>query len=173
MPDNPHQATLERLLELHRGDLADLYEQARALRELLRRRPPWLDTQPKRPPSRSVLQRDLAGVERSIAKHEQIIGLGADGRVGDLLRTVADDRELAREAAEDPAAFAARHGLELPDTMVISMLVTGRDVSARISNFDPDIPFDITWTQDGFPAPPEADRPSERAMRFPPAQQAQ
>jgi len=165
MPDNPHQATLQPYLELHQADLADLREQADTLREMLRRRPP--DDAPKPPPSRSALQSDLASVERSISTHEQVIGLARDERVGEVLQAVADDPELAREAAADPRAFAARHGLELPGTMVINILVAGRDVSARISNLDPDMPFEITWTQDGFQAPPEPAAPLGREVAEP------
>jgi hypothetical protein len=153
MPDNPHQTTLQPFVDLHRADLADLREQADKLRETLRVKPP--DVGPKPPQPRSALRSDLASVERSIAKHEWAIGLARDERVGEILRAVADDPELAREVVANPRAFAARHGFELPDTIVINMLVAGRDVSARISNLDPDLPFEITWTQDGFQAPPE------------------
>ena len=162
MPGNPHQATLQPYLELHEADLADLREQAERIKEMLDRPPPG--DAPKPPPQRSALQSDLISIERSISKHEQVIGLGRDERVGEVLQAVAGDPELAREAAADPRAFAARRGLELPDTMVITMLVTGRDVSARISNFDPDMPFQITWTQDGFQAPPEPAAPPGREV---------
>jgi hypothetical protein len=164
MPDNPHQATLQPFIELHQADLADLGEQADRLREMLRRPPP--DDAPK-PPPRSALQRDLASIERAISKHEQVIALARDERVGEALQAVAGDPELAREAAADPRAFAARHGLELPETMVISMLVAGRDVSARISNLDPGMPFEITWTQDGFQPPPEPAAPLGREVAEP------
>lgn len=150
---NTHQATLRPYLELHQADLADLREQADRLREMMRR-PPH-DDAPKPPPPRSALQRDLAGVERSISKHEQVIRLASDERVGEILQAVADDPGLAREAAADPRAFGTRQGLELPDTMEITMFIAGSNVSARISNFDPDMPFEITWTQDGFQPPPE------------------
>jgi hypothetical protein len=157
MPDNPHQATLQRLLKLHQADLADLREQADRVREMLRRPP--RDDAPKPLPSRSALQSDLASIERAISKHEQAIGLLRDERVGEVMQAIANDPELAREAAADPRAFAARHGFELPDTMVINMLVAGRDVSARVLNLDPDMPFEITWTQDGIQAPPESAAP--------------
>jgi hypothetical protein len=160
MPDNPHHATLKPYLELHEADLADLREQAERLREMLRDRQP--DDAPKPPPSRSALRRDVASVERSISAHEQVIGLARDERVGEILRAVADDLELARDAATDPRQFAARHGLELPDTMVIDMLVSGSDVSARITNRDPAVPFELTWTQDGFQPPPDTDAPRPR-----------
>jgi hypothetical protein len=153
MPDNPHLATLQPYLELHEADLADLREQADILREMLRRQPP--DDAPKPPLPREALQSDLESTERSISKHEQVIDLARDERVGELLQAVADDPDLAREAAEDPHAFAVRHGLELPDTMVINVLMAGRDVSARFSSLDPDMPFELTWTQDGFQPPPE------------------
>jgi hypothetical protein len=153
MPDNPHQATLQPFLERHQADLADLREQADTLREMLSRQPH--DDAPKPPPTQAALQSDLATVERSISKHEQIIGLARDERVGELLQAVANDPELARKAAADPRAFAVAHGLELPDTLVINMLVAGRYVSARISNLDPDMPFALAWTQIGFQAPPE------------------
>jgi hypothetical protein len=41
--------------------------------------------------------------------------------------------------------------LKLPNTMVIDMLIASRYVSARTSNLDLDMPFEITWTQDGLP----------------------
>ncbi|MCE0764771.1 hypothetical protein LWC35_17920 [Pseudonocardia kujensis] len=154
MPDNPHLASLQPYLELHKADIADLREQADVLREMLRRPPPA--DAPKSPLSPSILESDLKSVERSISTHERLIRLGRDERVGEVLQAVADDPELAREAAVDPRAFAARRGLELPDTFVIKMVVAGRDVSARINNLDPDVPFEITWTQDGFQAPPES-----------------
>ena len=157
MTDNPHRTTLQPHLELHLTDLADLHEQAARLREALRRE--WPADSPKLPPSRSALQHDLAVVERTIDKHEQIISLARNDRVGELLQAIAGSPELAREAAAAPHAFAARHGLELPETLVIDALVTNREVSARFRNLDPDLPFDITWTQDGFPAPPEPIQP--------------
>jgi hypothetical protein len=157
MPDNPHLATLQPYLELHEADLADLREQADILREMLRRQPP--NDAPKPPPPREALQSDLASIERSISKHEHVIDLARDERVGELLQAVAADPDLAREAADDPRAFAIRHGLELPGTMVINVLVAGRDVSARFSNLDPDMPFELTWTQDGFQPPPEPAAP--------------
>jgi hypothetical protein len=160
MPGNPHQATLQPYLELHQADLADLREQADKIREMLDRPSPG--DAPKPPPQRSALQSDLVAIERSISKHEQVIGLARDERVGELLQAIADDPELAREAAGDPRAFAARRGLELPDTMVIIMFVADRDVSARISNFDPDMPFEIAWTQDGFQPPPAPAAPPDR-----------
>jgi hypothetical protein len=168
MPDNPHQATLQPYLELHEADLADLHEQADRLREMLRRQPP--DDAPKPPLSRSALQSDLASVERSISKHEQAIGLARDERVGELLQAVADNPELAREVAADPRAFAARHGFEVPNTIDFNLLVAGRDVSARIRNVDPDMPFEISWTQDGFQAPPEPAAPPGREFAEPPEQ---
>ncbi|QCX81446.1 hypothetical protein C9F11_39320 [Streptomyces sp. YIM 121038] len=166
MPANPHQATLQRLAELHRADLADLHQQARRLREMLRRRPPWPEP-PKPPLSREVLSGDLAGVERAIAKHDRIVELARDERVGEVLQAVADDPDLAREAAADPSAFAARHGIDLPATLVVTVLVAGRDVSARFSNADPDMPFEVAWTRDGFQAPPVPDPPPGRAAAEP------
>jgi hypothetical protein len=165
MPDNPHQATLQPFIGFHQADLAELREQADKLREMLRRRPP--KDAPKPPPPRSALQGDLATVERTISKHEQVIALARNERVTEVLQAVANDPELAREAAVDPRAFAARHDLHLPDTMVINMLVAGRDVSARISNLDPDMPFEIVWTQDGFQAPPEPAMPLDREAAQP------
>ncbi|MFF1717412.1 hypothetical protein [Streptomyces sp. NPDC058268] len=156
MPDNPHQVTLQRLLILHQEDLADLRTQALRLREMLHRRPPRPDASPKPPPSRAALQRDLAGIERAISKHEQIIGFGDDERVGEMLQAIANDLDLARQAADAPHAFAARWGLELPATLVIDPLIVGSEVSARVRNLDPDMPFEITWTQDGFQAPAES-----------------
>jgi hypothetical protein len=153
MPDNPHQSTLHPYIELHQADLADLREHANTLREMLRRQPP--DDAPKPPPPRLALQSDLASVKRSISKHEEVISLARNERVGEILQAIADDPELAREAAADPPAFAAQAGLELPDTMIIKLFVAGNEVSARISNLDPDLPFEITWTQHGFQAPPE------------------
>jgi hypothetical protein len=32
--------------------------------------------------------------------------------------------------------------------VVINVLVAGREVPARISNLDADMPFEVTWTQD-------------------------
>ncbi|MGH4031287.1 hypothetical protein ACQB60_20395 [Actinomycetota bacterium Odt1-20B] len=154
MPDNPHQVTLQRLLEGHRQDLADLREQSARLRRLLRRRPPWPD-EPKPGPSRSALESDLADVERSIAKHVRLIALGDDAHIGELLQSLATHPDLAREAAADPYAFATRHDIDLPATTDITLLVVDRDMSARIRNLDPDMPFEATWTQDGFQAPPD------------------
>lgn len=155
MSDNAHQTTLQPYLELHQAEIADLRAQADTLREMLRGPKP--KNSPKAPPSRSALQSDLERIERSISKHEEIVGLARQEGIVDLLQTVADDPELAREAAADPRAFVERHGFELPSTMVIIPLVAGRDVSARMKNVDPDMPFEIAWTRDGFQAPPDPD----------------
>ncbi|MBB5102109.1 hypothetical protein [Streptomyces spectabilis] len=166
MSGNPHQDTLLRFVDLHQADLADLHRQARRLREMLRRRPPWPEP-PKPPLSREALSGDLAGVERRITKHERLVELARDARVGEVLRAVADDPDLAREAAADPSAFAAGHGIDLPDTLVVTVLVAGRDVSARFSNPDPDMPFEVAWTRDGFQAPPVPDVRRGRAAAEP------
>jgi hypothetical protein len=130
-----------------------LREVAETLRKALRRKPPA--DSPKPSPSESTLKRELVGVERSISKHEQVVSLARDKRVGQVLQALADDRDLAREAAADPYAFATGRGLELPETMVIDVVVAGSDIYARIANIDEDVPFQITWTEIGFQAPPD------------------
>ncbi len=153
MSESPHLATLDPYLQLHEADIVELRERADALRKMLGSEPP--DDAPKPPPLPSVLRGDLDNVERAIAKHEHMVTLGRNERVGELLRAIADDPDLAVEVAADPRAFAAQQGFELPDTIDVEMLVVGSDVSARFSSRDPDVPFDITWTRDGFQALPQ------------------
>ena len=37
----------------------------------------------------------------------------------------------------------------------VEFFIAGRDVSARFSSQDPDMPFNITWSRDGFQRLPE------------------
>lgn len=153
MSDHPHLATLRPYVEQHQTDLTDLRTRVDRLREMLERPPD--DRSPKPPPPRSELENDLAAAERTMAKHEQVIGLAGEERVGELLRALAEDPDLAREVAADPRAFATRQGFELPDSITVEIFIAGRDVSARFSSQDPDMPFNITWSRDGFQRLPE------------------
>lgn len=148
-----HLATLQPYLKLHEADVAALREQVDTLRTELHRQPQPDD--PKPPLDREMLTRDIERLEQSIATHEGVMDLARDPRLGELLQAVAGDPALAMEAAADPHAFAARTGVELPNTLVIAMQVSAGGVSARITNLDDAMPFEVTWTQDGFPPPPQ------------------
>jgi len=151
MPDQ--LATLQPYLELHEADLARMRKHEEALLAEIRR-PPRPQGLAKRP-LREILRRNLAQLQRTIATHERFMELARDPRVGELLHAVAEDSRQAREAAADPRAFAARTGLELPETLVVHVWLVADEVFARIVNLDDDMPFDITWSRDGFPPPPQ------------------
>ena len=148
-----HLATLKPYLELHAAEIASLRAQADDLERDIKRRPrPEDELKPRDP---KALRRDLAGLRQAIAAHERIMELARDPGVGELLQAVADDPALASEAAADPRAFAAGRGVQLPDSMVIAAQASAAGIAARIVNLDHDLPFELTWTQDGFPPPPQ------------------
>lgn len=109
----------------------------------------------KNPPDQATLRAERERVERSIATHKMLIELGRNARVGAALAEVAADRQLARLAAADPVGFAAERGITLPENMRLHMVVDDSTMSLRISHYDPDVPFVLVWTPEGFQPPAE------------------
>jgi len=169
MPTETHLASLEPHLKQHERELDQLVQRADALAAELgakgsAKREPGTGTASaskrksvgvveKDPLPRKVLQAEQQEVKRSIATHRKLIRFGRDKRVGKVLADVAADPQLAREAAVDPVAFAAARGIELPEQTRLSMTVDDQGVTLRVAHLDPDMPFVLVWTQDGFQPP--------------------
>jgi hypothetical protein len=172
MSDEIHLSSLEPHLAQHEIDLEDLRAQADAVAGQLagpgskrarrvhkggktKARAAESAGPPKEPPSRDVLEAEHERLERSIATHERLIEMGRDERIGAVLAEVAADRDLARAAAANPRAFAIERGIEVPESVVLDMEVDDYATVLRISNLDPDMPFVLIWTPDGFQPPVE------------------
>jgi len=169
MPNETHLASLEPHLDQHERELDLLIQRADALAAELgvkggaksesgapttaaskRKTAAVIE---KEPVPRKVLQAEQREIKRSIATHRRLIRFGRDPRVGKVLAEVAADPGLAREAAADPVAFAAARGIELPELTRLSMTVDDQGVTLRVAHLDPDMPFVLVWTQDGFQPP--------------------
>lgn len=151
MPNVDHQATtLRPYIELHEAELTELRKREAVVREMLHHRP---IREPKPLPSPALLKRDLESIQTKIAKHEEAIRLARQDNVGKLLQAVADNPEVAAQLTADPYAFAASNGFHLPDGVTIEVVTTATGVAMHISSLDPDMPFQITWTEAGFQMP--------------------
>ena len=166
MPTETHLASLEPHLNQHERELDLLLQRADTLAAELgakgaARREPGAAASKRKPAGvaekepvpRKVLQAEQQEIKRSIATHRKLIRFGRDKRVGKVLADVAADPQLAREAAVDPVAFAAARGIELPEQTRLSMTVDDQGVTLRVAHLDPDMPFVLVWTQDGFQPP--------------------
>jgi hypothetical protein len=127
----------------------------KATKKTSKRGPVVEERSAKDPPDQATLRAERERVEQSIATHKMLIELGRDARVGATLAAVAADRELARLAAADPVGFAAERGIALPENMRLNMQVDDSSMSLRISHYDPDVPFVLVWTPEGFQPPVE------------------
>lgn len=155
MPLPPgHLASLERLLESHEKEIAALRATYNKLaRELDRRRAgEWSDPNPK-PEGIPGLVNQLELIGREIKAHELLLQFGQNKRLLDALGELADNREIALEAAANPRAFASSRGVELPPNLDVEVVVRPETVEIRATHFDELAPTVILWNENGFSMP--------------------
>lgn len=175
MSQEIHLASLEPHLRPHETNLDALNQRLQALEDRLgqlrtgkpRRRASeakqteMSEAPAKTEPTLAELEAQHALTKRAVAAHERLLAMARDERIVAVLAEVAADRQLAREAAVDPRAFAAARGIELPERMALEMQVSDSGATLRITHYDDDVPFVLIWTDDGFMPPPtrESDEP--------------
>jgi hypothetical protein len=149
-----HLATLKRLLENHRQEVAELRAAYRDLAAEIERRKAgeWRDPNPK-PQGIPGLVNHLELVGRQLKAHEELIRFGEDDRLHVALGELAENRDVALEAARDPRAFARSRGVALPPYLDLQVLVRQKTVEVRATNLDELAPTVIVWNEDGFSTP--------------------
>lgn len=159
-----HRTTLEAHVATHQQEIEDLDAALKGLGG--RTAPPAqgvkkskqhaLDDAPvKEPPSAKVLSARRKFLKRRLAAHAKLIELARQPEIPAVLAGLAADLELAREAAADPAAFAQRRGIRLPEGAQVDVEVGAASLHIRVVSHDEDAPFSLVWTPAGFQPPPE------------------
>jgi hypothetical protein len=154
-----HLRPLERHLKGHEARLAILLAARDSVgREIERRNArdydQELDDFPKDDPI-GRLNDELALIEREISAHEDILAVGRDTRLFVALAELADNPALAREAAEDPRAFAEERGIALPKDFSLTLSVgEAEEISLHATYYHELSPFVVIWdAATGFSVP--------------------
>ena len=140
--------SIDRQLRVHHLRLVKLRAWRDAVVESLRRcegdegsRRKAMDTTP----SAETLEYEREALDREIRAHEILIALGRDRKALELLDSIVGDPSLAREAAEDPRAFAEARGVQLPRNMAVRVNIVADRVSVELDYIDRSCAASLTF----------------------------
>ncbi len=163
-----HRKPLERYLRIHDEQITALLASKEAITREIGRRQNKKQGEPSKPNAKIARTPTLAArrdaIERRISIHKELVALGRDQRILDVLDEVASNQDLAREAASDPNAFAKSRGIKIPANMKLEADAEEDQISLRVTYYDRLEPFVLTWDRSGFSIPSfdalDATRPS-------------
>ena len=101
----------------------------------------------------NTLQSQMEYIQLEIQVQQLITALGDNEAVLHVLDTINDDPAEAARASENPRAYAAARGLEIPEQLSVSIHRTGDNIRVRATYEHDSYPMQFQWSRDsGFSA---------------------
>jgi hypothetical protein len=101
----------------------------------------------------STLQSQIEYLQVELEVQQLIMALGDNEAVLHVLDTINDDPAEAARASENPRAYAAARGLEIPAQLSVAIHRSGDNIQVRATYEHESYPMQFQWARDrGFSA---------------------